>query len=301
MPTRRSVRFIPEGTEAPHPKTSGSSIHINIILFILTLLTTTWAGAYKGTTLWEFFLSGLPYSLTLMAMLLSHEFGHYFAARKFGVESTLPYFIPLPVPKEIFSFGTMGAVIKIKSLIPERRALLYIGSMGPIAGFIVSLAAIIYGVYVSEIKSYPAEQMRSFLQLGDPLMMKLVVMAVHGDIPAGHEIFLSPYALAGWAGCLITSINLIPIGQLDGGHVMYALLGRKQLYVGWTAFAGLGVATYFFYGWALWIIIILFFLMVAHPYVPDGQKLTLTEKIMGWSCMVIFILTFMPVPFPVAM
>lgn len=266
--------------------------YLNIFLFFITLLFTTLAGAHKGDTLVEVLISGLPYSITIMTILLSHEFGHYFAARHFGVKSTLPYFIPFPS-----QFGTMGAVIKIKSPIPNKKALFYIGVMGPLPGFILSLAAVIVGVYLSEIKPLPLpKQDFPLIIFGDSLLFKIIVKHIHGNIAQGYDIFLSPYAFAGWIGFLVTAINLIPIGQLDGAHILYALVGKKQLYFGWLAVFSLAVLSFFFYGWILWILITFFFLMVAHPYIPDGPELTFKEKIMGWSCMVIFILTFIPVP-----
>lgn len=266
--------------------------HINIMLFLLTFITTTFAGISSGETMLEQFLSGLPYSLTLLAILLSHEFGHYFAARHFGVKSTLPYFIPFPS-----IFGTMGAVIKIKSPIPDKKALFYIGTMGPIPGFILSLVAVIVGIYLSEIKPIPAGNgdVPIFI-FGDSLLFSFISKIIHGELPQGYDLFLSQYAFAGWIGFFITAINLMPIGQLDGAHVLYALIGRGQLYFGWAAVFALGVMSFFFVGWVVWIVFTLVFIMVGHPKIPDGPELTLSEKIMGWSCMLIFALTFIPVP-----
>ena len=119
---------------------------------------------------------------------------------------------------------------------------------------------------------------------------------IHGDIPAGYDIYLSPYAWAGWIGFLVTSLNLMPIGQLDGSHIVYALLGRKQLLFGWTAFAGLILLSFFWQGWILWIIIALLFLMIGHPPIENGSDLSFSEKLIGWSCVFIFIITFIPIP-----
>jgi Predicted membrane-associated Zn-dependent proteases 1 len=158
-----------------------------------------------------------------MTILGVHEFGHYFAARRFGVDATLPYFIPFPS-----IVGTMGAVIKTKSPIPHRRALFYIGVMGPIPGFIVSLAAVIVGIMLSEIQPLPpAEGITPVF--GDSILFGFIVHLFHSEIPAGFDIALHPFAWAGWIGFLVTSLNLIPIGQLDGGHILYSLLGRKQV------------------------------------------------------------------------
>ena len=273
-------------------KSRSKSVIINIILFILTLFTTTLVGAHTGNTDFEILLSGLPYSITLLSILLTHEFGHYFAARRFGVEVSLPYFIPFPS-----IIGTMGAIIKIKSPIPDRKALFYIGVMGPLPGFILSLAAVIVGIYLSEVQPLPISNGVIPIPIfGDSLLFAFVVKLIHGNIPQGHDIYLSSYAWAGWIGFLVTSLNLMPIGQLDGSHILYALIGRKQIYFGWAAFLGLFILSFFFYGWILWIILTLLLLMIAHPPVQKTHELTVNEKIIGWVCMVIFIVTFIPVP-----
>jgi len=266
---------------------------IHIVLFMITLATTTWAGA-TGTgeePLAQYLASGLPYSLTLLAILLAHEFGHYFAARKFGVAATLPYFIPFPS-----LIGTMGAVIKTRSPIPDRRALLYIGAMGPLPGFALSLAAVIYGVHYSSIQMLPAPGGEfPVVVFGDSLLFKLIVSAIHGPIPPRYDIVLSPYAWAGWIGFLITGLNLMPIGQLDGAHVLYALIGRRQRIAGWAALACLTGLSFVWYGWVVWIALTLLILMVAHPFTPEGE-LSAREKVMGWLCMAVLALTFIPVP-----
>jgi len=265
---------------------------VNLLLLVITLVTTTLAGSSGGNTLKEIVLTGLPFSLTIMAILLSHEMGHYLAARRFNINATLPYFIPFPS-----LIGTMGAVIKIKSPIRRRRALLYIGAMGPIVGFILSLAAAIAGLYMSQVRPLPEMQPGAFVPIfGDSLLFAFLVKMIHGTIPQGHDVFLSSYAWAGWIGFLVTSLNLMPMGQLDGSHILYALIGRKQLYFGWTAFAALIVLSFVWPGWIVWVILVLLFLMIGHPPVEDPTPLGVGEKIIGWSCVVIFILTFIPVP-----
>ena len=263
---------------------------VNMVLFIITLCTTTLAGAQYTDNFFESLFSGLPYSLTLMLILGVHEFGHYFAARRFGVRATLPYFIPFPS-----IIGTMGAVIKTKSPIPNKKALFYIGVMGPIPGFIISLIVVIIGVKYSEVLPLPpAEGITPVF--GDSLLFGFIVRVIHGEIPAGFDIALHPLAWAGWIGFLITSLNLIPIGQLDGGHVLYSLIGRKQVYAGWASLIAIIVLTFIWPGWGVWILLTLFMLMVAHPRVPEGPELTVKEKAAGWLCMLILVLTFIPVP-----
>ncbi len=263
---------------------------LNLLLFIITLCTTTLAGAVYTDNIYDSIISGLPYSLTLLTILGFHEFGHYFAAKRFGVRATLPYFIPFPS-----IVGTMGAVIKTKSPIPHRRALFYIGVMGPIPGFIVSLAAVITGVMLSEVLPLPpAEGITPIF--GNSLLFGFIVEQIHGTIPAGFDIALHPFAWAGWIGFLVTSLNLIPIGQLDGGHILYSLIGRKQVYFGWAALAAMVVLTFIWPGWGVWIFLTLFVLMVAHPRIPEREELSFKEKVTGWLCMVILVITFIPVP-----
>lgn len=264
---------------------------VHLALFLVTFATTTFAGSGGGRTFLEIMLSGLPFSVTIMTILLSHEMGHYLAARRFGVKATLPYFIPFPS-----LIGTMGAVIKIKSPIRDRRALLYIGAMGPAVGFTLSLAAAIVGLYLSDVKPLPASPDQSIPVFGDSILFRLLTLLIHGPMPPGYDIYLSPYAWAGWIGFLVTSLNLMPMGQLDGSHILYALIGRKQLFAGWTAFAGLCVLSVIWPGWALWIFMALFFLMIGHPPVEDGGGLSPAEKMFGWCCVAIFFLTFIPVP-----
>lgn len=265
---------------------------VNGALFLATFLTTTFAGATEGETLGAMFTSGLPYSLTLLTILLFHEFGHYFAARRFGVSATLPYFIPFPS-----IIGTMGAVIKTRTSIPNRRALFYIGAMGPLAGFIISLGAVVIGVMLSEIRPVPPVTGDMLVPVfGDSLLFGAIVSMAHGSMPSGHDIFLSSYAWAGWIGFLITSLNLMPIGQLDGSHILYAIIGRRQLVAGWIAVACLAGLSFIWQGWLVWLVLTFFFLMVAHPEVPEGEPLSMTERAVGWGCMAILVLTFVPVP-----
>jgi membrane-associated protease RseP (regulator of RpoE activity) len=164
-------------------------VWINILLFAVTVITTTVAGAESGESIVKIFLSGLPFSMTIMTILLSHEMGHYLAARHFDVKATLPYFIPFPS-----IIGTMGAVIKLKSPIYNRRSLLYIGATGPIVGFVFSLIAIIIGVYLSEIKPIPVNPDDLNIFFGDSILSAFIIRTIHGQIQPGYDIYLSPYA-----------------------------------------------------------------------------------------------------------
>lgn len=265
-----------------------SKLWIHILLFFMTIITTTLSGQY----LLGRFKSGMIFSIIIMSILLAHEMGHYIAARHFGVKATLPYFIPFPS-----IIGTMGAVIRIKSPIRNKRALLFIGALGPILGFVLSLLAIIVGLYYSEIRSFPAKTTEGLsISFGDSILLFLITKLIHGQIPAGQGIPLSPYIWAGWIGFLVTSLNLMPMGQLDGGHIVYALIGRKQLYIGWITLIVLVILSFVWFGWILWILITLLFIMIGHPPIEDDDSLSFQENLIGWFCVIIFVLTFIPVP-----
>ena len=275
----------------PPEKKTPKQYLFHLGLFLVTLFTTSFAGSGGGGTILEIFFNGLPYSFSLLSILLVHEFGHYFAARRFGVDATLPYFIPFPS-----LIGTMGAVIKTRTPVPHSRALLYIGAMGPLPGFIVSFFLAAYGISVSSIHPLPVVPPDTVPVFGDSILFAGLVHFFHGTIPAGSDIYLSPFAWAGWIGFLITGLNLMPIGQLDGGHVLFALIGRKQRYAGWMSFLALVILSFFWPGWILWLIIALLVLMIGHPPVGEESELTYKEKIMGWSCLAVLLMTFIPVP-----
>jgi len=202
--------------------------YLHLILFLLTLLSTLVAGAVfqKGINIlkepWRI-SEGAPFALTLMAILLSHELSHYLASKRHHTKATLPYFIPAPITL----IGTFGAFIKMKSPIITRRALIDIGASGPIAGFVLSVIASVIGLSYSTVVPV-AETKGIAISLGDSLLYSFLSNLVIGEIPDTHEILLHPVAFAGWLGLFVTSLNLIPIGQLDGGHIAFAFLGKKH-------------------------------------------------------------------------
>ena len=272
-------------------KTSKEKPAINILLFIITFASCAYMGMkfFSTDTSSPWITGGFPYAVGVAVILLCHEFGHYFAAKAFGVKTTYPYFIPFPS-----MLGTMGAVIKIKSEIPDRRALLYIGAMGPICGFVATLVFLAMGVYFSDIKQLPSG---GAIILGDALLIKIMVKIFHGHIPYGHDLFLSPFAAAGWVGCLLTGLNLIPVSQLDGGHIFYAIAGAKQRIAGWLALvAAVLLSCFYFSGWIVWIILMLTVFKIGHPYTALVYPISSREKIIAVLCAVIFALTFIPVP-----
>jgi len=267
----------------------------NLFLFIATVITTTLAGAIMEGGANPFSLSGIisgmPFSATLLSILLFHEFGHYFASKRNNVKASLPYFIPAP------SFiGTFGAFIKMNSpIVNNKKSLMEIGASGPIAGFIVAVPALIYGLSTSQVlESVPGNG----IHLGDSLIMMFLINIIHPAVPEGYDIYLNSVAFAGWIGLLVTALNLMPIGQLDGGHIAYSLFGKKSETIAKWAFAPLIPLGYFSYNWILWAILIFFFVKLKHPPVVDEvAPLKPFHKRLGYISLGIFILTFTPVPF----
>ena len=198
-----------------------------LALFAATCVSTLYVGAEMEGQVVESaadLIHGWPFALPLMAILLAHEMGHYVAGRIHGVDVSLPYFIPMPMSL----LGTMGAVIRIRSDIQSRNALLDVGAAGPLAGMAIALPVLIYGLATSPVEPLPDVHEVGYIVEGRSLLYLALLHGFHGSIPEGHDIMLSSPALAGWAGLLVTMINLLPFGQLDGGHVAYSLLGPRQ-------------------------------------------------------------------------
>lgn len=268
-------------------------------LFVATLGTTVLAGALMDGA--NPFLRpgelvrGIPFSLTLMAILLTHEMGHYITSRYYGVRASLPYFIP--APPIIFMIGTFGAFINMRSPILRRGPLLEIGAMGPIAGFVVAVVAVIAGLTQSTVQP---ESSIEGMKLGSPLLLD-GLSALLVNAPAdGYDLVLHPVAFAGWIGLFITALNLLPIGQLDGGHITYALFGRRHKVI--SIMAVLGLAILGVVGWPGWLVwgILGAMLGLRHPPVIDHDlPLTPRQRMIAWASVVIFVLTFTPVPFAV--
>jgi len=206
--------------------------HTNAVLFALTLVSVFFTGAgYTGALhdadgIWDWIVAlpqGWTFAVPLMGILLTHEFGHYFAARYHRVDASLPYFLPMPLSP----FGTMGAVISMRGRIKSRNALLDIGASGPLAGLVVALPVLVLGLAGSPVQEVAAIEGTTF-QEGQSLLYLAMKRLIVGPIPEGHDVFLNPIAFAGWAGLFVTALNLLPVGQLDGGHIAYALFGSKQ-------------------------------------------------------------------------
>ncbi len=266
-------------------------------LFAATFLTTTFAGAIQQDVnpLKQplGMIQGLPFSITLMGILIVHEMSHYLASRVHKVPSTLPFFIPAPS-----IIGTFGAVIRMKGAIWDRRALLDIGASGPIGGFLIALPALTFGLTLSKI--VPGGGGEAGLILGDSLLMVILERLVLSDLPMDADIILHPIAFAGWIGMFVTSLNLLPVGQLDGGHIAKALYPDHfdviaRIVHFWLIIMGI----FFWEGWLIWALL-LFFIGVRHPPVllPHISLDNRRRKI-GYYALAIFILTFVPAPFKI--
>lgn len=270
---------------------------IHVVLFFATLFTTTLAGSFQSGVNpledWRLLARGLPFSTTLMGILLVHEMGHFVMSRVHGVAATPPYFIPGPP----FLVGTFGAFIKMHTP-TNRRALFDVGAAGPWAGFLVAVPAVFYGLSISEVR--PLAAVSGGLELGDSLVFRLLTHLALGVSSSEVTILLHPVALAGWFGLFVTFLNLLPVGQLDGGHVVYALLGRRHK---WVARAGLltiiGLAFLGWQGWVMWAVLVTM-LGLGHPPTIDDTPLDPARRIAAWLTIGLFAITFMPVPLRLA-
>jgi membrane-associated protease RseP (regulator of RpoE activity) len=269
---------------------------LNIALFTATFVTTAMAGAInRGFNPFADFhvvVAGFPFAITVMTILLCHELGHYFLAQTHRVDATLPYFIPAP---PFFLVGTFGAFIRMRTMPPNRRALFDIGAAGPWAGFVIAVPAVVVGLHLSEIR--PLGPTEGGLLLGDSLLFSALTHLVLGVDSSQVTVLLHPVALAGWFGLLVTSLNLLPVGQLDGGHVAYAVFGRHHKWISRGVFAfvvvmGMG-------GWPGWLVwaLLLLVLGLRHPRPFDPHTpLDRHRMIAAALTLVVFVLTFMPVP-----
>jgi len=272
---------------------------LHIVLFFLTVATTTIAGAtifvdkpFEGWLL--FILRGFYFSGPLMSILLVHEMGHYFTGRRRRLDVTPPYFIPAIPP-----VGTFGAFIKIRSAITNLKVLVEIGASGPVAGAVLAIPLLYIGLCLSEIRPETTATGAGF-SFGSSLILELLCLIRFGELDSA-SIVLHPTAVAAWFGLFVTAMNLLPIGQLDGGHVVYALLGaRRARQISFGAFACLiPMGILLWQGWLVFAILVLF-LGLRHPAPFDGYTpLDRNGKILGWTAVILFILTFIPIPISV--
>jgi membrane-associated protease RseP (regulator of RpoE activity) len=290
----------------PRPKFQ-DRVWLHVLLFVLTVVTTTYTGIYHYLAFQSDFLPerytaltaalvlrGFWYSGTILAILGCHELGHYFACRYYDVDASRPFFLPVPIAIT----GTMGAFIRIREPIPAKHMLFDIGIAGPIAGFLVAVPALAIGVSMSHVVQLPQNFVG--LELGEPLLFKLFSWLVWGSIPAGYSLNLHPVAFAAWFGLLATALNLFPFGQLDGGHISYAVLGRRSTYVTYVMLlVAVGLAS-LYTSWIVWTMLMIAMLFVfgpRHPRVFDEEvPLDRTRLILALVALLIFILCFTPAP-----
>jgi len=290
---------------------TNNRIWLNILLFVVTVLSAfivgiSWSQNYiYAETIsgagpdplsvgalgnQRVFLLSVLYAVVLMAILMGHELGHYLTCRHYGINATLPFFIPAPT-----LIGTLGAFIRIKSPITRKNQLFDIGAAGPLTGFILALPALVYGLSLSKV--LPALPREETIVFGEPLLLKMIGALLFPHVPEGYDVFLHPLAFAGWVGVLVTSFNLFPVGQLDGGHLAYALFGSRAKSFSKVVLAVFFVLGVFFWvGWIVWALAILL-LGLKHPRVYDeSEKLSKNRRILGAIIVGIFILSFIPDP-----
>ena len=312
MVPRPSAEGLRTALTFPQTSISVSRLALHASLFVLSLISTTIVGVVLAESFQNnrpleldqyvnvfsslaarpwLILEGLPYSLTLMAILLAHELGHYYACRYYGIDASLPYFIPLPPP--VTPIGTLGAFIRIRSPIYTRRALFDVGVAGPLAGFLLLLPAMAVGLAKSRVIPGIAE--RGDLIFDVPAIQRVMEWLIF----PGHssaDISLHPVARAAWVGTLATALNLLPIGQLDGGHIVYSFTARwhkllSRLFV--VALVPLGI--FYWRAWLVWAGL-LFFFALRHPVICDVTPLDDKRVTLGIAAAVIFLLTFTLIP-----
>jgi membrane-associated protease RseP (regulator of RpoE activity) len=313
--------FIPESLPSTDPEsvwrlpvTRARFQHVlwkHVLLFLLTLATTTLVGAlhyaafvsefrrHPVTLDWTLLLHGLWYSLTILGILGAHEMGHYVACRRYNVDATLPYFLPFFVPIEGFQTGTLGAVIRIREAFPTRASLFDIGVAGPIAGFVVLVVALFTGFSLSSVVPAPP-QSADLIYLGEPLLFKWAAWLVFGSIPAGQTLNMHPMVAASWFGMLATALNLLPFGQLDGGHLTYATLGRWSTPISIATVGTAVVMTFFTFSWIVMTILMLVMLVLMGPRHPrvinEVHPLGRGRHAVAVFALIMLILCFTPVP-----
>jgi membrane-associated protease RseP (regulator of RpoE activity) len=313
--------------ESQKRKQGKNKIFLHLGLFIITFITTTIAGAdwttgYAGSYLnLDYVLIGLPYSISILFIISCHEFGPYFAAKYHKAEATLPYYIPFPPIPFFINFGTMGAVIRTKSPIKTKAAMFDIGVAGPIAGFIACLIVLIYGFltvpgveYILKVHPdyFSPEYGKNALsfEFGNTLLfsfLKLIFANHQGFFPPMSEIYHYPFLCVGWFGLFITAMNMIPVGQLDGGHISYTMFGDKLHYnISVVSFLLLFVTGLFGFvdsvlelnlnigwsGWLFWSLVLYFIIKLKHPPIPDNDTLDNRRMILGYISYFIFTISF---------
>jgi membrane-associated protease RseP (regulator of RpoE activity) len=266
-----------------------------LLMFGLTVLSCLFVGSQmvEGASAATLnLLDGWPFAVSMLAILAAHEFGHYLTARRLGSPTSLPYFIPMPFGP----FGTFGAFITMSMPPRNRRHLLAIGAAGPLAGLVLAIPILIFGLSLSRVVPLPPG---GYQMEGNSLLYAGVKMLMFGRfLPSGGEdVFIHPVAFAGWAGLLVTALNLIPAGQLDGGHIAYALLGaRGARWVTWAVLAALMGLSFLWVGWILWLALVFIFGRLQDMPLDEITELTTGQRLLAAVMVAVFLLVFVPVP-----
>ena len=280
---------------------------LHALLFMLTVASTTLVGAGHYTAFLTDFvgrnlalsrsgllLGGFWYSGTVLAILGCHELGHYLACRYYDVDASLPFFLPVPFTIT----GTLGAFIRIREPIASKRMLFDIGIAGPIAGFLVAVPALFIGISMSHIARVPPDFVG--VELGEPLLFQAITKLLWGSIAEGYSLNLHPIAFAAWFGLLATALNLFPVGQLDGGHISYAVLGRRSTYVTLATVGVAVVLAYFYTSWIVWTGLMVLMILRLGPHHPpvfdEAAPLDRPRTILTLFAVAMFILCFTPAP-----
>jgi hypothetical protein len=296
---QEDVVVILNGVVKPTP----NNTWLPILLAILTVpsVVISYIFLWESPSLtWPAIVAGLPRAMlfagSLLGILLTHELGHYFMARRLGVAVSLPFLVPFPLSP----FGTLGAVIRMKDIPPSRKALLLIGAAGPVAGLCVTIPVLLIGLSLSQLAVTPAS---GYIIEGNSLFYWVCKFIVFGRwLPSANlDVFIHPMAFAGWAGLLVTAMNLVPAGQLDGGHISYALLGHNARYVMWGMLVILVVLGIWWQGWWLWAVLIFIFNRKRPSPLDDVTPLDLHQRIFAIVMLVVFIMLFTPLPMTVVM
>jgi membrane-associated protease RseP (regulator of RpoE activity) len=321
---------------------------LHIVLFLATVVCTLWAGAFwtghpvrldSAATVVSDLRHGAAYSASLLLFLGVHEFGHFFAALRHRIGASLPYFIPVPPLPFLLNLGTMGAVIRIRERIPDTRALFDTGAAGPLSGFAVCLALLVYGFLNLPPEGYIYSIHPEYLTtgviggsppegtlfLGRNLLWIILEWLIHPKgLPPMTEMYHYPFLFAGWLGSFVTALNLLPVGQLDGGHIIYAMFGRKgqlqtaRFFMGFIFLLALpaflelisplflpgvklhipdSVLHWSWPGWMFWFLILVRFIRIGHPPTGYDHPLDTKRTATGWLAVAVFFLSFTPVPF----